>query len=374
VKVLDFGVAKFLRETTDGNITSNNASIGTPRYMAPEQIRSGGTVDFRADIYAVGGILYAMLSGGQLPIEGSTVEEIWQRKLAQDPRPLRELRSDLSADLEKLVLKCLSRDPSKRPASAEDLKKQLIALLEVCRTTGENLQLMKAPSQTALMERRVPGRQLTIGIVVGLITAAAIAIGGISFLRYSPRPAPHRPPSPIVVITDPPTTPPVRQTTSKSKPSLVLATPSGLTPPPTPQEPPPPPTTVHRANTTRQKKQTVTAIAPPPPYPLEPQPILSTTESSQNEVKANAAIARASTAFSNGKLDTSRNAAKQAIELATFTSPETQIRAYLILAKVQLAAGETTMAAKTFDRILAIDPQNPIAIKGKEIAANRSRP
>jgi serine/threonine protein kinase len=96
VKVLDFGVAKFLHDTGDGaNLTLTDATVGTPKYMAPEQIRGGGKVDFRSDIYALGAILYTMLAGGRLPVEGATVEEIWQHKLTRDPYPLREYRSDL---------------------------------------------------------------------------------------------------------------------------------------------------------------------------------------------------------------------------------------------------------------------------------------
>ncbi|HEY5285402.1 MAG TPA: serine/threonine-protein kinase, partial [Polyangia bacterium] len=99
VKVLDFGVAKFLHDTGDGaNLTLTDATVGTPKYMAPEQIRGGGKVDFRADIYALGAILYTMLAGGRMPIEGATVDEIWQRKLTRDPRPLHEYRSDLPPD------------------------------------------------------------------------------------------------------------------------------------------------------------------------------------------------------------------------------------------------------------------------------------
>lgn len=372
VKVLDFGVAKFLRETTDGNITSNNASIGTPRYMAPEQIRSGGTVDFRADIYAVGGILYAMLSGGQLPIEGSTIEEIWQRKLAQDPRPLRELRSDLSPELEKLVLRCLTRDPSKRPASAEELKKQLLALLEVCRTTGENVQLMRAPSQTALVERRVRGHQLTIGIAVALITAAAIALGGVSFIQKAPRQLPVRPPVPVAVpipLPIPAPRAPIPTPAPVAPPSVVVT--PARSPTPTSPLPPSPPKDTPRPKSASVKKTAVPSSASPTASALEPQPILSANDLALREESTRAAIAKAKAAFFEKNLEAARAAAQQATELATSTSSETRVRAYLILAKVQLEAGEPHLAIKTFDRILAIDPQNPIAIKGKDMAANR---
>jgi len=96
-------------------------------------------VDFRADIYAVGGLLYFMLSGGHSPIEGSNVQNVWQRKLTEDPSPLHHYRSDLPDDLEALIMQCLARDAARRPASADDLKKLLLAALEEARTISSSL-------------------------------------------------------------------------------------------------------------------------------------------------------------------------------------------------------------------------------------------
>ncbi len=153
VKVLDFGVAKFLRDEGGPNLTVPDAAVGTPRFMAPEQIGGSGVVDFRADIYALGGLLYFMLSGGHSPIEGSNVQNVWQRKLTEDPTPLHHYRSDLPDDLEALIMKCLARDAARRPASAEDLKKLLLAALEEARTISSSLAGLKVPSTTAV----VPG-------------------------------------------------------------------------------------------------------------------------------------------------------------------------------------------------------------------------
>ena len=151
VKVLDFGVAKFLRDEGGPDLTVPDAAVGTPRFMAPEQIGGAGVVDFRADIYAVGGLLYFMLSGGHSPIEGNNVQNVWQRKLTEDPTPLRHYRSDLADDLEALVMQCLARSPAERPASAEDLKKLLLTALEETRTIAGSMVGFKAPSATALV-------------------------------------------------------------------------------------------------------------------------------------------------------------------------------------------------------------------------------
>jgi serine/threonine protein kinase len=161
VKVLDFGVAKFLRDEDGPNLTVPDAAVGTPRFMAPEQIGGGGVVDFRADLYAVGGLLYFMFSGGHSPIEGDNVQSMWQRKLTEDPSPLRKHRSDLGDDLEALIMGCLARDVDQRPASAEDLKKRLLAALEETRAIASSMLGIKIPSATApVVSLRLPDHSL----------------------------------------------------------------------------------------------------------------------------------------------------------------------------------------------------------------------
>ncbi len=176
-KVLDFGVAKFLREG-DGKpeLTVADAAVGTPRYMAPEQIGGGGVVDFRADIYAVGGILYAMLSGGHAPIDGASVQDVWQRKLTRDPTPLGQFRSDVPEPIERLVMQCLARDPIARPESAETLRKQLVSALE--RTRGGE-PLRERPTPVVEVAARVPRHDLwwkTSAVVLAAAIVGAIAL------------------------------------------------------------------------------------------------------------------------------------------------------------------------------------------------------
>jgi serine/threonine protein kinase len=192
VKVLDFGVAKFLREEAGPNLTVPDAAVGTPRFMAPEQIGGGGVVDFRADIYAVGGLLYFMLSGGHCPIEGSNVQNVWQRKLTEDPTPLRNYRSDLPDDLDALIMQCLAREAARRPASADDLKKLFLALLEETRTISSSLAGLKVPSSTAV----VPGPGLRDGSLwwktIAVVTATAVVVWIAARPFFVHRPArPH---------------------------------------------------------------------------------------------------------------------------------------------------------------------------------------
>jgi len=191
-KVLDFGVAKFLRDEGGPALTVPDAAVGTPRFMAPEQIGGGSVVDFRADIYAVGGLLYFMLSGGHCPIEGSNVQNVWQRKLTENPTPLRTYRSDLPDDLEALIMLCLERDATRRPASADDLKKLLLAALEEARTISSSLAGLRAPSSTAL----VSGSGLRDGALwwktIAVVTATAVVVWIAARPFFVPRPSrPH---------------------------------------------------------------------------------------------------------------------------------------------------------------------------------------
>ena len=127
--VMDFGVAKALaagQEAETGTLTALGMAIGTPAYMAPEQASGQGTVDGRADIYAVGVLAYEML-GGKPPFTGNTPQAILASQITRAPEPLGALRSDLSPHLAAIVMRCLEKDPELRWQSAEDLLSRLDA-------------------------------------------------------------------------------------------------------------------------------------------------------------------------------------------------------------------------------------------------------
>ena len=118
VKVGDFGLAKIVHsehsETLNG--PASRGIVGTPEYMAPEQMREGVALDVRADIYALGAIAYHML-GGRPPFTG-TITQLVAQKLLETPATLTTLRSDISVDADRVVLNALAKEPEQRPASA----------------------------------------------------------------------------------------------------------------------------------------------------------------------------------------------------------------------------------------------------------------
>jgi serine/threonine protein kinase len=122
IKVGDFGLAKIVNQTiTDASTDAAPASrgiIGTPEFMAPEQMQPELGMDGRADIYALGTIAYLML-GGRTPFTGDLMQLIMQ-KIMHQPPPLSTLRTDIPPKVEKAIMRALEIEADKRPATVSD--------------------------------------------------------------------------------------------------------------------------------------------------------------------------------------------------------------------------------------------------------------
>ena len=125
VKVLDFGIAKqdMGNQNSPRRLTTPGIAMGTPEYMAPEQA-AGKAIDGRVDIYSVGAILYEMLTADP-PHHGANVMEILAKKATESPTPPRELNPDVPEALEEVVMRCLERDPDRRPQTMGALEYEL---------------------------------------------------------------------------------------------------------------------------------------------------------------------------------------------------------------------------------------------------------
>jgi serine/threonine-protein kinase len=118
VKVLDFGISKIVgggsgtRRWSTG-LTSTATVMGTPCFMSPEQLRSTRDVDARTDIWSMGAIIHALVTG-MPPYDGESNADVSAKIIRDAPTPLRALRAEVSAGLEAIVLRCLEKDPARR--------------------------------------------------------------------------------------------------------------------------------------------------------------------------------------------------------------------------------------------------------------------
>lgn len=130
--VADFGVAKALVESTPGasagdtarTLTRVGMSLGTPAYMAPEQVVADPRMDHRVDIYSLGVMAFEALTG-RAPFAGDSVAEVMSAHLTRAPEPLATARPGTPIALATLVARCLEKDPRQRPANAEEMLRLL---------------------------------------------------------------------------------------------------------------------------------------------------------------------------------------------------------------------------------------------------------
>lgn len=120
VKIIDFGLARTAH--LDG-MTATGLILGTPEYMAPEQV-SGKKVDQRCDIYSFGIILYEMLTG-RVPFTADSAIGVAFMQLKEDPPPPKEINPQITSDLERVILKALQKDPALRYSTIAEMKADL---------------------------------------------------------------------------------------------------------------------------------------------------------------------------------------------------------------------------------------------------------
>ncbi len=130
-KLMDFGLAK----TLEGSValTRAGAMVGTALYMAPEQCRGQG-IDYRADLYALGAVLYRALTG-RAPFEGDSIVAVIMQHVQQAPRPPSQFNPAIPEALERLCLALLAKNPAERPGSALAVREALLAVLETSPAT-----------------------------------------------------------------------------------------------------------------------------------------------------------------------------------------------------------------------------------------------
>ena len=159
--VTDFGVAKAVSDARgNGSLTATGMAVGTPSYMAPEQVTADPSLDHRVDIYALGVMAYEILAG-RAPFLGNTLQQVIAGHLSQRPDPLTVHRPAASLALEAVVMRCLEKNPADRWQSAGDVMRALDALAK------------------ATAPRGTPGRKRAM--VAGAIIGVVLLMGGIAW-------------------------------------------------------------------------------------------------------------------------------------------------------------------------------------------------
>jgi hypothetical protein len=172
--VTDFGVAKALNASMPvSGITTAGMVIGTPAYMAPEQLAGDPAADHRIDIYAVGLLAYELLTG-ESPFTGPSPAATMAAQLTRVPEPLYQLRPDVPAPLSAIIMQCLAKEPDQRPPSAEAL---MAALDSITSSSGEIKTESTAMSPAAVGRRRRMSIAAGAGVVLLGCAVAVYASG-----------------------------------------------------------------------------------------------------------------------------------------------------------------------------------------------------
>jgi serine/threonine-protein kinase len=270
--VLDFGLAKILDQGV--GMTRTGSSLGTPFYMAPEQLKSAKHIDARADVFALGVMLYEIVTG-QRPFPGETAAEVGNLILTLDPPRPSKVKKSVHPDLDAMCLKALEKDPERRYPDAAALHEDLVR-----HRKGQGVAGARG-AQGAMAEARRWAKRNRAGLIGGLV-ASGLFVPALLIVAAVMRPkqeaqtteAPTATATEVATVTE---APPTTTEPPKKPPTTTVTEPSKPPPPPptteTPKPPPPPPTT-----------ETPKPPPPPPPTTKPPAPVTEAAPPSPVEV------------------------------------------------------------------------------------------
>ena len=188
VKIMDFGVARL-----DGaaHLTQAGFTMGTPAYMAPEQLQ-GGTIDARTDLYALGVVFYRLITGS-LPFGGATPFDMAQSQLKDPPTSITQFRADAPAWVSQVIARALAKNPNERFQSAQEFQTTLTECLagrplpSAYRGDGATEQVaLYSPKPPAAAGPAATGLRFQRHIWLAAASAAAVAIVGIAWALSGP--------------------------------------------------------------------------------------------------------------------------------------------------------------------------------------------
>ena len=180
-KIMDFGVAHL----ASSSMTSTGSILGTPTYMAPEQITEGKT-SAATDIFATGGVLYQILTQMK-PFDAPTLQNLFFKIITEKPRPVSELVPGLPPALDRIVLKAMAKEPSERYASALEMANDLTSVRS--KLSGPSypasVSLSASVASAIEMSRKKSQTRARNLAFAGVGALAAVALIAIAWTRYS---------------------------------------------------------------------------------------------------------------------------------------------------------------------------------------------
>jgi serine/threonine protein kinase/regulator of sirC expression with transglutaminase-like and TPR domain len=176
-RIMDFGIARSLKEK---GITGAGVMIGTPEYMSPEQVE-GKEVDQRTDTYALGVILYEMVTG-RVPFEGDTALTVAVKHKTEEPEDPRRFNTQLSEELSRMILRCLEKDKDKRFQSAGEIESELTNIEEGIPTTERAI-----PERKPLTSREITVQLNPKTLLIPVLIFIAVVIMGFVIWHLLPK-------------------------------------------------------------------------------------------------------------------------------------------------------------------------------------------
>ncbi len=248
VKVLDFGISKAMVTSTgmDPSLTRTSSLMGSPLYMSPEQMKSAKNVDPRTDIWALGAILYELLTGNP-PFYAESIPELSAKVLLEEPTPIRAHRPDVPEAVEAAVKRALAKDPAARFPTVADFAQALAAFgpprtranveraSRVLHVSTASLVRTEVPATEPMpqaatartagawvgssAENAAPEPKKKSGALVGGAIAAAVVVLGGAFFAFSGNKAPAAPGAGSTLTGAQPAAPPVTAAPEPPKPA-----------------------------------------------------------------------------------------------------------------------------------------------------------